>query len=227
MTKIAVVLLSGGLDSTTTLALAKSQGYICHAISFDYGQRHIAELNAAKNIAKIMGVASHNIFNIAIDQFGGSALTDKTQVIPENKNISAQIPSTYVPARNTIFLSIALGFAETLHADAIFIGASSVDYSGYPDCRPEYFAAFNQLAKLATKEGVEGHPIAIETPLLYLTKAQTLQLGLKLGVDYSLTVSCYQATDEGLACGRCDSCMLRKKGFHDAGIDDMTRYILL
>ncbi len=225
MTKTAVVLLSGGLDSTTTLAIAQSQDYICHALSFDYGQRHQAELNAAKNIAKIMNVASHQVFNIAINQFGGSALTDKSQAIPEYQSGAAHIPSTYVPARNTIFLSIALGFAETLHANAIFIGASSVDYSGYPDCRPEYFAAFNHLAKLATKEGVEGHPIHIETPLMNLTKAQTLQKGLSLGVDYSLTVSCYQATDEGLACGRCDSCMLRKKGFIDAGIDDVTRYV--
>jgi 7-cyano-7-deazaguanine synthase len=224
MTKTAVVLLSGGLDSTTVLAIAQAQGYICHALSFDYGQRHQAEINAAKNIAKIMKTASHQVFKIAIEQFSGSALTDKNQDIPEYQSGAQHIPSTYVPARNTIFLSIALGFAETLHADAIFIGASSVDYSGYPDCRPEYFAAFNQLAKLATKEGVEGHAIKIETPLLHLTKAQTLQAGLKLGVDYSLTVSCYQATDQGLACGRCDSCMLRKKGFIEAGILDVTRY---
>lgn len=225
MSKTAVVLLSGGLDSTTVLALAKSQGYSCHAISFDYGQRHHAELNAAKNIAKLFEVKSHQIFKISLDQFGGSALLDKNQAIPENQADATQIPSTYVPARNTIFLSIALGFAETVHADTIFIGASSVDYSGYPDCRPEYFAAFNHLAQLATKEGVEGHPISIQTPLLHLSKAQTLTAGLALGVDYSLTVSCYQATDDGLACGKCDSCLLRKKGFEDAGVNDMTRYI--
>ncbi|MFA6038505.1 MAG: 7-cyano-7-deazaguanine synthase QueC [Legionellales bacterium] len=224
MAKIAVVLLSGGLDSTTTLAIAKSEGYDCHAISFDYGQRHRAELNAAKNIAKLFAVKSHQVFKISLDQFGGSALLDKNIAMPEHQVDAQDIPITYVPARNTIFLSIALGFAETVHADAIFIGASSVDYSGYPDCRPEYFAAFNHLAQLATKEGVEGHPITIQTPLLHLSKAQTLQIGLALGVDYSLTVSCYQATDDGLACGKCDSCMLRKKGFIDAGVNDMTRY---
>lgn len=225
MNKTAVVLLSGGLDSTTTLAIAKSQGYTCHAITFDYGQRHVAELNAAKKIASLMNIASHKVFKIALDQIGGSALTDKNIAVPEYQvHAYNQIPITYVPARNTIFLSIALGFAETLHAQAIFIGASSVDYSGYPDCRPEYFTAFNHLAQLATKEGVEGHVLTIQTPLLNLSKAQTLQAGLALGVDYSLTVSCYQATDQGLACGHCDSCMLRKKGFEEAGVVDMTRY---
>lgn len=227
MSKSAVVLLSGGLDSTTTLAIAQSQGFICHTLSFDYGQRHRAELNAAQHIANVMHVASHQVFKLALDQIGGSALTDETIAVPNyQEHAYNQIPITYVPARNTIFLSIALGFAEILHAQAIFIGASSVDYSGYPDCRPEYFAAFTRLAQLATKEGVEGHQLIIHTPLLHLSKAQTLEAGLALGVDYRLTVSCYQANDEGLACGHCDSCMLRKRGFEQAGVEDMTRYVL-
>jgi 7-cyano-7-deazaguanine synthase len=224
MAKQAVVLLSGGLDSTTTLAIAQSQGYICHALTFDYGQRHHAELYAAKNIAKTMKVKSHQVFKLSLDQMGGSALTDATIDVPQYQGSDGHIPVTYVPARNTIFLSIALGFAEVLKAQDIFIGASSVDYSGYPDCRPEYFAAFNELANLATQQGVEGNPFTIQTPLLYLSKAQTLQAGMDLGVDYSLTVSCYQATPEGLACGDCDSCMLRKKGFLNAGVKDVTRY---
>lgn len=226
MANTAVVLLSGGLDSTTTLAIAKSQGFDCHALTFDYGQRHYAELFAAKNIANLMGAASHQIFKIALDQIGGSALTDKKIAVPDYKSHDYNhIPITYVPARNTIFLSIALGFAEVRKAQDIFIGASSVDYSGYPDCRPEYFSAFTHLANIATQQGIEGKPFTIHTPLLHLSKAQTLQAGLALGVDYSLTVSCYQATDEGLACGVCDSCMLRKKGFADAGVVDPTRYI--
>lgn len=225
MNKTAVVLLSGGLDSTTTLAIAQSQGFVCHALTFDYGQRHIAELNAAKKIAHMMNVASHKVFKIALDQFGASALTDKNIAVPDyQEHAYKHIPVTYVPARNTIFLSIALGFAESLHAQAIFIGASSVDYSGYPDCRPEYFTAFNHLANLATQQGIEGHAFTIHTPLLHLSKADTLKAGLALGVDYSLTVSCYQATDDGLACGHCDSCGLRKKGFEEAGIPDTTRY---
>ncbi len=220
----ALVLLSGGLDSTTTLAIAKSQGFSCHALTFDYGQRHNAELNAAKKIAQTMGVKSHTVFKLALDQFGGSALTDKSIAVPDFQAAATAIPITYVPARNTIFLSIALGLAETLPAQDIFIGASSVDYSGYPDCRPEFFTAFNHLANLATQSGIEGRPFTVHTPLLYLSKAQTLQTGIALGIDYSLTVSCYQASEEGLACGQCDSCMLRKKGFEDAGLADVTRY---
>ncbi len=220
----ALVLLSGGLDSTTTLAIAKSQGFSCHALTFDYGQRHNAELNAAKKIAQTMGVKSHTVFKLALDQFGGSALTDKSIGVPDFQAEATAIPITYVPARNTIFLSIALGLAETLPAQDIFIGASSVDYSGYPDCRPEFFTAFNHLANLATQSGIEGRPFTVHTPLLYLSKAQTLQTGIALGIDYSLTVSCYQASEEGLACGQCDSCMLRKKGFEDAGLADVTRY---
>lgn len=224
MSNSALILLSGGLDSTTTLAIAKSQGFICHALSFDYGQRHVAELNAAKKIAQAMQVASHHVFKIGLDQIGGSALTDQNIAVPEYQENNAEIPVTYVPARNTIFLSIALGFAETLHAPHIFIGASNVDYSGYPDCRPEYFTAFNHLANLATKQGVEGQAFTVHTPLLYLSKAQTIQAGIALGVDYTLTVSCYQASDDGRACGHCDSCGLRKKGFIESGIPDQTRY---
>lgn len=220
--KKAVILFSGGLDSTTCLAFAKSKGYECYAISFRYGQRHSAELNAAQKIAAHFKV-KHILVDLPISQFGGSALTDQTLVIPEYQRTS-DIPITYVPARNTIFLSFALGWAEVLHADDIFIGVSHVDYSGYPDCRPEYIQAFQTLANLATKVGVTEGKIKINTPLIHLSKAQTIKLGLSLGVDYNMTVSCYQLTDDGKACGQCDSCILRKKGFDEAAVSDQTIY---
>lgn len=223
--KKAIILFSGGLDSTTCLAYAKSLGYDCLALSFDYGQRHLAELNAAKRIADAYH-AAHCIFQLDIRQFGGSALTDNAIAVPDHDPHSNDIPVTYVPARNTIFLSIALAYAEVNKAEAIFIGVSAVDYSGYPDCRPEYIEAFRQLARLATKFSTEdGHTLSIHTPLIQLSKADTLKLGLSLGVDYSQTVSCYQATPEGLACGHCISCGLRKKGFTDLGVSDPTRYV--
>lgn len=221
--KKAVILLSGGLDSATCLAVAKSQGFSCYALSFNYGQKHNSELNAAKNIAAQFHVAQHETVTLSIGNLGGSALTDDLISVP-NYAEQQSIPVTYVPARNTTFLSIALGWAEILNADAIFIGVNAVDYSGYPDCRPEYIAAFQNLANCATKAGIEGHPIKIETPLIYLTKAQIIQLGVSLGVDYAMTVSCYRANDAGKACGNCDSCTYRKKGFLDAGIEDCTRY---
>lgn len=223
--KKAVILFSGGLDSTTCLAYAKSQGYDCLALSFHYGQRHSAELNAAKRIANAYQ-AEHRIFELDINQFGGSALTDESIAVPDYDPLHHTIPVTYVPARNTIFLSIALAYAEVAKAEAIFIGVSAVDYSGYPDCRPEYIEAFRQLANLATKSTTEdGGKLSIYTPLIHLSKADTMKLGLDLGVDYSLTVSCYQATPEGLACGRCGSCGLRKKGFADLGVSDPTHYV--
>ena len=222
--KKAVVLLSGGLDSTTCLAYAASNGYACYALSVDYGQKHHAELDAAKKIARHFGVIQHEIIPLSIGHLGGSALTDDAINIP-NHTGAKSIPLTYVPARNTIMLSIALGWAEIVDADSIFIGVSAVDYSGYPDCRPEYIDAFRAMANLATKKGVEGHGIQIETPLIHLSKAETALLGHSLGVDYAQTVSCYKATDEGLACGQCDSCYLRKKGFLDAGMVDPTRHI--
>lgn len=221
--KKAVVLLSGGLDSTTCLAIAKNNSYSCYALSFDYGQKHRAELDAAKNIAKKFGVERHEIISLSIGSLGGSALTDKSIDIP-NYIPSNDIPVTYVPARNTVFLSIALGWAEILGAEAIFIGVTAIDYSGYPDCRPEYITAFQNLANLATKTGIEGTPIKIETPLINLSKAEIVQAGHELGVDYSLTVSCYKSNENGEACGECDSCYLRKKGFSDAMLQDQTRY---
>ena len=224
--KKAVILLSGGLDSTTCLAVAMSEGYSCYALSFDYGQKHSAELLAAKKIAEKYKVNQHNIIDLSfIGSLGGSALTDKNIHVPQHTANTKHIPVTYVPARNTIMLSIALGWAEILNAQAIFIGVSSVDYSGYPDCRPEYIDAFRQMANLATKQGVEGNPIEIKTPLIHLSKADTNRLGVSLGVDYAQTVSCYNATEDGLACGQCDSCCLRKKGFKDASMVDPTRYI--
>lgn len=223
--KKAVVLLSGGLDSTTCLAYAKSKDYACFALSFDYGQKHRAELHAAQRIADLFQVEKHEVIELSIGRLGGSALTDEAISVADHTGNTA-IPLTYVPARNTIMLSIALGWAEILDASAIFIGVSSVDYSGYPDCRPEYIKAFSDMATLATKKGVEGHPIHIETPLIHLSKADTIRLGMSLSVDYAQTVSCYKATDDGLACGRCDSCFLRKKGFQDAGVADLTRYNL-
>jgi len=221
--KKAIVLFSGGLDSSTCLAYALKNGLEPFALSFNYSQRHSSELEAAKKITAKLNVP-HKIFNIPINDFGASALTDKNIEVPKHTGVN-EIPSTYVPARNTIFLSVALGFAEVLKANDIFVGISSVDYSGYPDCRPEYLEAFQAMANLATKSGVEGNQLTIHAPLMYLSKAQTIQLGLSLGVDYSMTVSCYQADSEGRACGQCDSCALRKKGFEDAKVADPTRYV--
>jgi len=223
MAQKAVVLLSGGLDSTTVLAQAQADGYQVYALSFDYGQRHDSELDAAKKIAERAGVTEHKIIPMNLRTIGGSALTDADLAVPEEE--SEGIPVTYVPARNTVFLSIALGWAEVVDADAIFIGVSAVDYSGYPDCRPEYIAAFEKMANLATKRGVEGRSVRILTPLIDLTKADTVRLGLSLGVDYSATVSCYQANSQGEACGVCDSCRLRIKGFAGAELADPTRYV--
>lgn len=216
----AVVLLSGGLDSATCLAWAQAH-YECFAISFSYGQRHSSELDAAIQLARKAGV-QHRVIDIDLRCLGGSALTDDSIDVPENE--SEGIPVTYVPARNTIFLSYALAAAEVTQSTAIVIGVNAVDYSGYPDCRPEYIAAFAKMAALATKAGVEGQPLTIETPLLHLSKAKIIQLGLAHGVDYSQTISCYQADAQGRACGRCDSCRLRRQGFIDAGVSDPTRY---
>lgn len=223
--KKALVLFSGGLDSTTCLSLAKSQGYECHALSFNYQQRHSVELEFAQRIAKSLPVA-HHIFDLPIHQWGGSALTDLTLAVPDAANHTAAtgVPITYVPARNTIFLSIALGLSETIDAQTIFIGVSAIDYSGYPDCRPEYIAAFEKMAQLATNAGIKGHGTKIETPLIHLSKADTIRLGLSLRVDYSQTISCYQPDAAGRACGHCDSCALRRRGFEQAGVADPTRY---
>lgn len=223
MNKRAVVLLSGGLDSTTALAIAQSQGYDCYAMSFNYGQRSLAELNAANKVAQSVGAKEHIVVNLDMSQIGGSALTDHSIDVP-TEGLEEGIPVTYVPARNTVFLSIALGWAEVLKADHIFIGVNAVDYSGYPDCRPEFIKAFETMANLATKTGVEGQKLTIEVPLINLTKAQIIAKGMKLGVDYSQTVSCYKATDDGKACGVCDSCRLRKQGFEGQGFVDPTRY---
>ena len=220
--KRAVILVSGGLDSTTVLAMARAQGYACYTLSFDYGQRHRAELLAAERVSAALGDVEHKVVNLNLDSIGGSALTDTDIAVPEEE--TEGIPVTYVPARNTVFLSIALGWAEVLDARDIFIGVNAVDYSGYPDCRPEYIAAFEAMANLATKAGVEGRDISIHTPLMDLGKDDIIRAGQSLGVDYSLTVSCYQATDAGLACGKCDSCRLRRQGFRDAGVEDPTRY---
>jgi 7-cyano-7-deazaguanine synthase len=218
----AVILASGGLDSTTVLAIAQSQGLECYTLSFDYGQRHRSELPAAERVSEVMQAAGHKVVRLNLDSIGGSALTDTSIAVPEEE--TEGIPVTYVPARNTIFLSIALGWAEVLEAQHIFIGVNAVDYSGYPDCRPEYIRAYEQMANLATKAGVEGKPLAIHTPLMEMGKGEIIEAGLQLGVDYSLTVSCYQATEDGLACGLCDSCRLRRQGFLDAGVPDPTRY---
>ncbi len=218
----AVVLTSGGLDSTTVLAMAKAGGFACYTLSFDYGQRHRAELHAAERVSAVLGDVEHKVVRLNLDSIGGSALTDMAIAVPEQA--SEGIPVTYVPARNTVFLSIALGWAEVLGSSDIFIGVNAVDYSGYPDCRPEYIAAFETMANLATRAGVEGHHLSIHTPLMSMGKGEIIRAGLALGVDYSLTVSCYQATPEGLACGRCDSCRLRRQGFIDAGVADPTRY---
>ena len=218
----AVVLLSGGLDSATVLAMAGAEGYACHALSLDYGQRHVAEVAAARRVAHALGAVEHKVIPIALDAFGGSALTDRSIAVPEQE--SSGIPVTYVPARNTVFLSLALGWAEVLGARDLFIGVNALDYSGYPDCRPEYIAAFERMANLATKAGVEGDPFHVHAPLIAMTKAEIIREGTRLGVDYALTVSCYQADGEGRACGRCDSCRLRARGFADAGVPDPTRY---
>ncbi|HVS25774.1 MAG TPA: 7-cyano-7-deazaguanine synthase QueC [Burkholderiales bacterium] len=218
----AVVLLSGGLDSATTLAVAREEGFVCHALSVDYGQRHRAELAAAARVARQLGAAEHRIIALDLTVFGGSALTDRKIGVPL---VSSQgIPATYVPARNTILLSLALAWAETLQCGDIFIGANAVDYSGYPDCRPEYIAAYQSMANLATKAAVEGHALSIHAPLIALSKAEIIRRGAALGVDFALTVSCYQASDDGLACGQCDSCRLRRAGFAAAGLPDPIRY---
>src|SRR5512140_3722521 len=223
MTKNAVVLLSGGLDSATVLAMARAQEFICYALSVDYGQRHHAELAAAQRVARVLGAREHRVVNIDLTGFGGSALTDANIAVPEHA--SSGIPLTYVPARNTIMLSLALAWAEVLKAQDIFFGVNAVDYSGYPDCRPEYVAAFERMANLATKAAVEGQPLTLHAPLLHLSKAEIIRQGVGLGVDYALTVSCYQADEQGRACGRCDSCRLRREGFQSAGVPDSTRYL--
>jgi 7-cyano-7-deazaguanine synthase len=222
MQKKAIILLSGGLDSVTVLAGAMQQGYACYALSFDYGQRHNAELQAASNIAAHYGVLAHKVISLGLAAIGGSALTDAHIAVPNT--LQAGIPVTYVPARNTLFLSFALAWAEVLHVHDIFIGVNAVDYSGYPDCRPEFIAAFQQLANVATKAGVEGKRLTIHTPLICLSKAEIIQLGVSLGIDYQQTVSCYSADAAGRACGVCDACRLRKIGFEQAGIVDPTRY---
>jgi 7-cyano-7-deazaguanine synthase len=220
--KTAIILLSGGLDSITVLALARQQGYNCYALSFDYGQRHNAELAAAKNIAERYQVLEHKVIQLGLDTIGGSALTDDKIDVPMTPQ--AGIPVTYVPARNTIFLSLALGWAEVLDVQHVFIGVNAVDFSGYPDCRPAFIEAFQTLANLATKAGVEGRQIQIHAPLIDLSKAQIIQKGLELGVDYSLTVSCYAADQQGRACGSCDACRLRADGFKNLQVADPTRY---
>ncbi|HBN8234027.1 7-cyano-7-deazaguanine synthase QueC [Pseudomonas paraeruginosa] len=220
--KKAVILLSGGLDSATVVAMAKADGYACYTMSFDYGQRHRAELQAAERVARQLGAIEHKVIGLDLNGMGGSALTDDSIAVPEAP--SQGIPVTYVPARNTVFLSLALGWAEVLEARDIFIGVNAVDYSGYPDCRPEFVEAFERMANLATKAGVEGNGFRIQAPLQYLSKAQIIQAGVARGVDYGLTVSCYQADDQGRACGRCDSCRLRADGFAAAGIPDPTPY---
>jgi 7-cyano-7-deazaguanine synthase len=223
----AVILLSGGIDSATAAAIAKKQGFRLHALSFNYGQRHLRELDSAKQIAAFLKAESHRLINFDLRTFGGSALTDHIKV-PKDRNLSAlplTIPITYVPARNTIFLSFALALAERIEAADIFFGANQLDYSGYPDCREEYIKAFERMASLATRAGVEGKSqLAIRTPLLHMTKVEIIEKGLELGIDYSLTWSCYDPTENGLACGRCDSCQLRLKGFHEAGAIDPIQY---
>ncbi len=223
MMKPAVVLLSGGLDSATCLAIARSQGFDCYCLSFDYGQRHSAELKAAERVVKALGAKEHRVLSLGLAQFGGSALTDTSIDVPID-GVHPGIPVTYVPARNTIMLSLALAWAEVLGSRDIFVGVNAVDYSGYPDCRPEYIAAFEKMANLATKAGVEGAKLNIHAPLINLSKADIIRTGSALGVDYGLTVSCYQADELGHACGVCDSCRLRAEGFAAAGVSDPTQY---
>nr|VFJ73887.1 MAG: preQ(0) biosynthesis protein QueC [Candidatus Kentron sp. FW] len=218
----AIVLLSGGLDSATCLAMAKSQGFACHALSFDYGQRHSAELTAAKRIAKSLGARAHKIVRLDLTDISRSALTDPASPIPQQPQEG--IPITYVPARNTIFLAVALGWAETILARDIFIGVNAIDYSGYPDCRPEFISAFQQVANLGTKAGIEGRGCTIHTPLIRMRKADIIREGLALGVDFATTVSCYQADEAGNACGVCDACRLRRAGFEAIGVADPTSY---
>lgn len=222
MGKKAVVLVSGGLDSATTLAIARHEGFECYALSFDYGQRHRSELEAARRVSDALGAVEHKVMRVDTGGMGGSALTDMSIDVPESPEEA--IPVTYVPARNTVFLSLALGWAEVLGARDIFIGVNAVDYSGYPDCRPEFIRAFEQLANLATKAGVEGEYFSVHTPLILLSKGDIVSRGAGLGVDYAMTVSCYQADDKGRACGRCDSCRYRARGFSEAGVEDPTRY---
>jgi len=226
-TRNAVVLLSGGVDSATTLAIARRDGYRCHALSFRYGQRHAVELQAARRVADLLGAVGHRVLTVPIGQLGGSALTDEAIPVPRDRaarEMARGIPTTYVPARNTVFLAVALAFAEVVGADAIYIGVNAIDYSGYPDCRPEYIAAFQRVAALATRRAVEGTAPEIVAPLISMTKADIIRTGLALGVDYSLTVSCYDPDAQGRACGRCDSCKLRRKGFDEAGVPDPTVY---
>lgn len=220
--KKALILLSGGLDSATVVALAKAQGYSCYSMSFDYGQRHRAELQAAERVAQHLGVVEHKVVGIDLNGIGGSALTDSSIDVPESP--TEGIPITYVPARNTVFLALALGWAEVLGARDIFIGVNAVDYSGYPDCRSEFIEAFERMANLATRAGVEGQGFRIQAPLQYMSKAEIIQAGIQGGVDYGLTVSCYQADADGRACGKCESCRLRAAGFAGAGVADPTRY---
>nr|WP_298142939.1 7-cyano-7-deazaguanine synthase QueC [uncultured Pseudomonas sp.] len=220
--KKALILLSGGLDSATVVALAKAQGYSCYSMSFDYGQRHRAELQAAERVAQQLGVVEHKVVGINLNGIGGSALTDSSIDVPETP--TEGIPITYVPARNTVFLALALGWAEVLGARDIFIGVNAVDYSGYPDCRAEFIEAFERMANLATRAGVEGQGFRIQAPLQYMSKAEIIQAGIQRGVDYGLTVSCYQADADGRACGKCESCRLRAAGFASAGVVDPTRY---
>lgn len=218
----AVVLLSGGLDSTTTLAIARAEGYLCHGLTVDYGQRHRAELASAHAVADALGVEDYKLMRLDLDRIGGSALTDPAIAVPEAPGEG--IPVTYVPARNTVLLGLALAYAEVIEARDLFIGVNALDYSGYPDCRPEFIRAFEALAQLATKAGVEGARFRIHTPLITLSKSEIIKAGARLGVDYGLTVSCYQADDTGRACGRCDACRFRSEGFAAAGIPDPTRY---
>lgn len=222
MTEPAVILLSGGLDSATVLAIARQQDYACHALTFDYGQRHQSELAAAARVAAQLGVVEHRLVQLSLGQFGGSALTDHAIAVPQSATTG--IPVTYVPARNTVMLALALAWAEVLQARNIFIGVNAVDYSGYPDCRPEFIAAFEKLCNLGTKAGVEQGNFRLHAPLIHMSKADIIHTGTALGVDYAQTVSCYQATPEGAACGMCDSCRLRREGFRAAGITDPTHY---
>lgn len=222
MTKPAVILLSGGLDSATVLAIAVQQGYVCHALSVDYGQRHQSELTAAARVAVQLGVVEHRVVQLGLGGFGGSALTDTAIAVPEAP--TSGIPVTYVPARNTIMLSLALAWAEVLEARDIFIGVNAVDFSGYPDCRPEFIDAFERLCNLATKAGVEQHNFRIHAPLIHMSKAEIIRTGIAMGLDYAQTVSCYQASAAGTACGNCDSCRLRREGFRAAGVSDPTLY---